>query len=90
MSATASSPEQMSATVSTKAATLSRAAACAAGVSLTISGAGQLVTGQVLLAGQEIAISIDWPANFWNGQPQQVQVAGKPVTVTLQKIRDLP
>ncbi len=51
---------------------------------------GYLVTGQALAIGQVIPIEIDWPSEFWNGQPQRVTVGGRVVTVTLEKIRDLP
>jgi hypothetical protein len=59
-------------------------------VALSIPGGGQLVTGQQLPAGQQLQITGDWPANFANGQPQQVSVAGHTVSVTFEKIGDVP
>jgi hypothetical protein len=56
----------------------------------TMTAGGMLVTGQAVPAGQTLQIATDWPLNFANGQPQQLQVAGRTVSVTLQKIRDLP
>jgi hypothetical protein len=57
---------------------------------LTMSVNGTLVTGQAVPAGQTLQIAADWPLTFANGQPQQIQVAGRTVSVTFQKIRDLP
>lgn len=57
---------------------------------LNLTAGGMLVTGQAVPAGQTMQLAVDWPLTFANGQPQQVQVAGRTVSVTLQKIRDLP
>lgn len=51
---------------------------------------GTLVTGASMPAGSSIQLSVDWPSNFGNGQPQQVMVAGQPVQVMFDKIGDVP
>jgi hypothetical protein len=58
-------------------------------VTLTSSGA-TLVTGQQVPAGTQIPITLDLPANFANGQFQQVLVSGGPVQVRFDKIGDIP
>lgn len=57
---------------------------------LSMPAAGQLVTGTAMSVGQKIAIAADLSADFANGEPQQVTVEGRTVTVTFHKIRDLP
>jgi hypothetical protein len=57
---------------------------------LSLPAGGMLVTGQAVPAGQSLELIVDWPLTFANGQPQQIKVAGRTVSVTLQKIRDLP
>lgn len=49
-----------------------------------------LVTGQQLPAGASIALTVDWPKDFANGNAQTVSVNGMPVQVTFEKVRDIP
>ena len=56
----------------------------------TAKGGGHLVTGQTLPYGHKLALSADWPADFANGSPQTIMVAGRPVQVRFEKIGDLP
>jgi hypothetical protein len=51
---------------------------------------GALVTGQQLPAGAKLQLSVDWPTNFANGQPQQISVNGRAVSVMFEKIGDVP
>ena len=53
-------------------------------------GDADLVTGRPLAQGQSIALQADWPAHFWDGSPQHINVAGQSVAVTFEKIGDLP
>lgn len=48
-----------------------------------------LVTGQQVPAGTQIPLTVDWPSNFADGNAQAINVAGRPVQVTFQKIADL-
>lgn len=57
-------------------------------VTLT-SASGMLVTGQSISPGTQVPITLDLPANF-AGHPQQIMVAGRPVTVSFDKIGDIP
>lgn len=61
-----------------------------AAVTLSAPQGAVLVTGVPMPPGTSISLTADWPANFANGQPQQVTVAGKPVSVTFEKIGDVP
>jgi hypothetical protein len=49
-----------------------------------------MVTGQQLPPGTTLQLTIDWPANFANGQPQPISIAGRQVQVTFEKIGDIP
>jgi hypothetical protein len=49
-----------------------------------------LVTGRKLAAGQSLQFTADWPSNFANGKPQRMTVAGSAVSVTFEKIGDVP
>ena len=40
--------------------------------------------------GTTVPLTADWPADFANGQPQQIMVQGRPVQVTFEKIGDVP
>lgn len=51
---------------------------------------GALVTGQQVPPGYSVQLEADWPSNFADGQPQAISVAGQPVHVSFQKLRDLP
>lgn len=59
-------------------------------INLSVPGGGTLVTGQAIQAGQQVQITADWPSNFANGQQQQVTVAGRTVSVTFEKLGDVP
>lgn len=61
-----------------------------ASVTLTMTQAGPLVTGQMVPAGTKLPITADWPSNFANGEPQSVSVSGHPVQVTFEKVGDIP
>jgi hypothetical protein len=58
-------------------------------VTLTAPTGGQLVTGTELPAGSQLKATADWPANFADGQPQQILIEGSPVHVTFEKIGDI-
>jgi hypothetical protein len=51
--------------------------------------AGVMVTGQQVPAGTSIPMTFDWPSNFTSG-PQQITVQGHPVSVTFEKVGDVP
>lgn len=53
-------------------------------------GGATLVTGQHLPEGQSIAITADFPTDFANGAVQSIDVMGRPVRVTFEKIGDIP
>jgi hypothetical protein len=57
-------------------------------VMLSMPGGGQLVTGQQVPPGQSIPVTVDWPANFGNGQPLNVKVGDGIVQVNLTKMVD--
>ena len=61
-----------------------------ADIILLMPNGGRLVTGQEVPAGTKIPMSVDWPANFGNRTQQQIMVQGRPVTVLLQKMQDIP
>jgi hypothetical protein len=50
---------------------------------------GQLVIGTQLPAGSQLSASVDWPANFADGQPQVILIEGKSVHVVFEKIGDI-
>jgi hypothetical protein len=58
-------------------------------VTLTMLTAGALVTGQQVPAGTSIPMTFDWPSNFTSG-PQQIVVQGRQVSVTFEKVGDVP
>ncbi len=57
---------------------------------LSMPQGGQLVTGQQVPPGTKIPLTTDWPADFANGRPQTVMVAGRSVQVAFEKIGDIP
>jgi len=61
-------------------------------VKITAPPAGTtLVTGQQISGGSVFELNFDFSADFANGKPQNmVGFGGKPVTVTFDKISDLP
>lgn|GEM_PF-5269682 len=48
-----------------------------------------LVTGDRLPGGTKLHLTADWPADFKEGQHLEIMVAGKPVTVSFEKIDDI-
>jgi hypothetical protein len=48
-----------------------------------------LVTGDQIPAGTKLQLTADWPADFKDGQHLEITVAGKPVTVSFEKIDDI-
>jgi hypothetical protein len=59
-------------------------------VTLSLPQGGVLVTGSQVPPGTRITMTADWPANFADGQAQQIMVQGSPVQVTFEKIGDVP
>lgn len=59
-------------------------------VNLRYPQGGSLVTGQQVPAGATIPIDIDVPADFGNGMPVTVSIAGRQVNVRFTKISDIP
>jgi hypothetical protein len=59
-------------------------------VTLSKAEGGPLVTGMQVAPGTTVPLTADWPADFANGQPQQIMVQGRPVQVTFEKIGDVP
>jgi hypothetical protein len=57
-------------------------------IQMTTGQAGVLVTGAQLPPGSKLSLSIDWPADFANGNAQTVSVGGLPVQVTFEKVGD--
>ena len=53
-------------------------------------GGAMLVTGATLPAGKKMTVMFDWPDTFANGQPQQLNVGGSQVSVTMEKVGDTP
>jgi hypothetical protein len=58
-------------------------------VALSAPTGGILVTGAQLPAGGRLNLTLDWPANFSDGNPQALTVEGSPVHVTFEKIGDV-
>lgn len=58
--------------------------------SLTARSPTLLVTGKTLQVGQQAAINFSLPSNFANGQPVIVIVDGSEVTVSFDKVGDVP
>lgn len=58
-------------------------------VTLNWPNGGQLVTGQQMPAGASIPMNFDWPQNITSG-PQSISVQGFPVSVTFEKVGDVP
>jgi hypothetical protein len=59
-------------------------------VTLTMTVDNNLVTGDHVPAGTVIPMHATWPANFADGSPQTIMVAGKPVRVAFEKVGDIP
>lgn len=59
-------------------------------ITLSMSRDGTLVTGDQVPAGTSIPMTVDWPADYANGQPQQIMVGGRPVNVTFEKVAAIP
>jgi hypothetical protein len=57
---------------------------------MSLPAGATLVTGQAVATATDIPLTADWPANFWDGKPQKIIVAGQPVEVTFEKIGDVP
>ncbi|MCW2112486.1 hypothetical protein QIH87_14220 [Bradyrhizobium elkanii] len=60
-----------------------------ANVRLTQATDGLLVTGVLAPKGTVIDLTATLSANFHNGQPQQIMVAGNPVNATFEKVGDV-
>lgn len=58
-------------------------------VTLNMPTGGALVTGQQVPAGTSIPMSFDWPSNFTSGA-QSISVQGRTVTVSFEKVGDVP
>jgi hypothetical protein len=58
-------------------------------VTLSAPTGGTLVTGAQLPAGSKLSLTIDWSADFSDGQPQPVTIEGRPVHVVMEKIGDI-
>jgi hypothetical protein len=48
-----------------------------------------LVTGDQVPPGTKLQLTADWPADFKDGQHHEIIVAGKPVTVSFEKIDNI-
>ena len=59
-------------------------------VTMSVQAGTVLVTGQVVPQAAHFEIRIDWPADFDNGRPQQVSVAGRLAAVSFEKLKDIP
>jgi len=59
-------------------------------LTLTMAGTWPLVTGDTAHEGQALSLEIDVPVDFGNGQPQVVSLNGKPVSITAEKIGEIP
>jgi hypothetical protein len=58
-------------------------------VKLSMAIDGVLVNGVAVPKGTVLDVSANLSANFANGQPQQIQVAGGPVSAIFEKIGDV-
>jgi hypothetical protein len=59
-------------------------------VALTATTNSSLVTGDTVLAGQSVSVPFTLPSSFANGQPFQFKIAGRSVSATFRKFKDLP
>lgn len=59
------------------------------GVTLTMVADGRLVNGEPAPKGTKLPLTAIWPVNFANGQPQPIQVGGRTVNVTFEKVGDI-
>lgn len=59
-------------------------------VTMSFPNGGTLVTGQQMSPGSSLQLTADWPSNFADGKPQQINVGGRPVNVTFERIGDIP
>jgi hypothetical protein len=59
-------------------------------VTMSLPYGGALVTGTQVPPGTKIQMTADLPADFANGQAQQIMIQGRPVQVTFEKIGDIP
>ena len=60
-------------------------------IAITASAPGaHLVTGVPLPAGRSLAVIADLPRDFANGEAHRVRAGGREVSVTLEKITDIP
>jgi hypothetical protein len=57
---------------------------------MSVPAGAVLVTGQTVPTATDFPLTADWPANFWDGTPQKITVAGRPVEVTFEKLGDVP
>jgi hypothetical protein len=58
-------------------------------VVVTAPTGATLVTGDQVPPGTKLQLTADWPADFRDGQHLEITVAGKPVTVSFEKIDDI-
>jgi hypothetical protein len=58
-------------------------------IAMTAPTGGVLVTGAQLPAGSRLGLTLDWPANFWDGKAHPVMIEGREVHVTFEKIGDI-
>lgn len=56
---------------------------------MTFPGEWPLVTGTPFRPGDVVEVAFDWPREFTEGQPQQLFVAGNPVTITAARIGEV-
>ena len=56
----------------------------------TAAPGATLITGQLLPPDRSVIIDVDWPEDFGNAHTLIVEVAGDPVTVSLEKVGDIP
>lgn len=62
----------------------------AGNMALTATTNGALVTGNTILAGQSVSVPFVLPSSFANGQPFQFNIAGRAISATFRKLKDLP
>lgn len=58
-------------------------------ITMTLPTGGTLVIGMQVPPGFSTTLNVDWPVNFTSGQ-QTVSVQGRQVSVTLEKVGDVP